>query len=527
MGLALSHVLEPRNRFDDIFKPPRFRSPWEHEVALEKVDEFKRRARSETTKFLKACSLEAQGIGKPQYIMIPKDQFTYRRVAWIDPFDAIKYLSAALLVYPELEAARVNKAELVVHSHRKSDSDDLIFDSHYGYDSFRHNSGELSSKYSGKWKVITDIANFFDRIGNHPLENHLLDSGCDEPTTKLIASILMHWSGGRRSFGIPVGSDASRILSEAALLEVDRKLTHHGLRFIRYVDDFRFFAETRAEAHDAVRFLSEVLAEEGLSLNHKKTSISQILDEEEVFEDGLNPAEETHTPIDTDRRIVVTKRTAVSGKSNISQFYRQPGKDTIKALNSLDIIKHLESMPQRRNAEQEAAIRIAVKYFLYVDQNVDILINLLSLKITSILYIVDALIKDADKLDVDKKIETRNAILDEMDYEKCGYPFLLPLLRLTSAEGYEDQRIAENLPHVHRITDNPIFFREAVFIAFNQFRRGTLRDLAINLYPQAPVSLKRALYYAVENSSKLKDGERSALLKDMRLGTEDPFIRGF
>lgn len=261
IDLALAHILE--RGLDDIIKPPIFGSSLEHSLISNNFLGFKDYHYRDFEKFINSSNLQNQKIGNPSYFLIPKDHHTFRRVSWMDPRDLVCMLSVALLIFPKIEAARIPKSEKIVHSHRMSDEPDSVFDANFGYESFREESGRISQNFLGGWKVISDISNFFDRISNHDLVNKMEEIGCDEKYTKLIENTLFQWSPGRRSIGIPVGTDFSRIISEVALIEIDKRLAKSNIKFVRYVDDYRFFAKNRSEAYDMVRFFSELLSDEG------------------------------------------------------------------------------------------------------------------------------------------------------------------------------------------------------------------------------------------------------------------------
>jgi hypothetical protein len=76
-----------------------------------------------------------------------------------------------------------------------------------------------------------------------------------------------------RSYGLPVGGPASRILAELAINPVDLYLNRKGIPFCRYVDDFHIFANSKEEAFRHLFFLAQILFNEGLSLQRTKTRI--------------------------------------------------------------------------------------------------------------------------------------------------------------------------------------------------------------------------------------------------------------
>ncbi|MEO0667769.1 MAG: RNA-directed DNA polymerase [Pseudomonadota bacterium] len=521
--LAIEHVID--NGLDDIAKPPMFRPSLEMEVITSKADEFRQDAKNETLKFLRTANLANVGIGNPQYYMVPKDQHTLRRVAWIDPFDLVKYLAVSLLLFPHIEKARADKNLNIIHSHRRSDQASKIFDENYGYNSFRAASSILSQQRLGEWKVITDISNFFDRIGNHPLENHLIDCGCDPNITRLGREILFQWSGDRRSFGVPVGSDASRILSEAALLAVDRQLQEQGISYLRYVDDFRFFAGSRAEAYDIVRLLSELLAEEGLTLNNRKTNIFKIQSFEELQETTEQAITATHDKIDENERIEIKRRVQVSGRTSISRFYKHPGRDALRRLKSLSYQEVVAQVTSTSGAEQEEAIRTATKYFIYVRQDVQIIELLLQTKMTSVFYVVDALVKDHDAIHPQVRVMARDVLLSEMGAEICSYPFQIPLLRLCATTGYEDGTLANAVIDRQRHFDNPQFFREATLLSFAQMDRQKIRRMAQEVYQNVAAPMQRSILFAVLNYSRMNEDQRRPILRNLRQSSSDWFIK--
>ena len=72
--------------------------------------------------------------------------------------------------------------------------------------------------------VECDFSNFYDRLNIHRVESILLSSdSIDKDIVHLINQVLLFWAN-QDSYGLPVGSNASRILAEASLVEVDNYL---------------------------------------------------------------------------------------------------------------------------------------------------------------------------------------------------------------------------------------------------------------------------------------------------------------
>lgn len=213
-------------------------------------------------------------------ILVPKKTlFDFRKCAYIEPLDEIIYLSLAIMLSNKIEKERIHKKSKVVYSYRlksdliKEQKPTYLFDLKINYTSFRNDVSNKVKDSKIKVVVSCDISNFYDRLNLHRLENTLLAiNGIDIQAVKLLNELLLYWSN-RDSYGIPVGSNASRILAEASLINVDKYLLDKGINFSRYVDDFRLFANSASQAHSWLSILVERLNQEGLFLNTSKTSI--------------------------------------------------------------------------------------------------------------------------------------------------------------------------------------------------------------------------------------------------------------
>lgn len=522
IDLAIARIIEKGS--DDVFKPPIFSQSLESTVLTTHQGEFTKKAWADTLKFLQVANLQQERIGPTRRGLVTKDQNTFRQVAWLDPFDAVKYLAASLMVFAEIEAERLPKDEGWVHSHRRSDQSTEIFDPTFGYDSFREMSSNLSKDRVGEWKVVTDISNFFDRIGNHTLENHLLNIGCDKKYVTLLREMLLFWAGDRRSFGVPVGSDASRILSEAVLLNVDRKLKEADIVFTRYVDDFRIFAKTRLQALKSVEILTSLLADEGLSLNSRKTEIFQIVDPDEVAAIANRFAGGGHEKIDLNEKIEVKRAVRVSGRTSISRFYREPGKEALKKIIAIPKAEIMDAFHNANEDNVEQQIKLAVKYFIYADQDVGILKTLIDSKITSIFYICDALVKEAEKFDTNRCAEIKAAVFDSFDWSSCAYPLQIPIIRVAAHPSFFEPRFVRAVVDGHLQTDSMLFFREAISLGYPCLDRSRLRKLAMEVFVNVPHFVQRTIYAATRDYAGFSEDEKRPLLKNMKQHAADWFI---
>jgi hypothetical protein len=157
--------------------------------------------------------------------LLPKSNFGFRLGHQIYPTDSVLFTAATLTIAQSIEDRRGASA----FSYRfdpKSDGD-LFSSSHRYRDWLRYQQAALAFGDDIVQVVATDIADFYGRIYHHRLENCLVDYAGRSAVTSYIVGCLRDWRS-RQSFGIPVGSNASRILAEALLCDVDNALKDHG-----------------------------------------------------------------------------------------------------------------------------------------------------------------------------------------------------------------------------------------------------------------------------------------------------------
>jgi hypothetical protein len=134
----------------------------------------------------------------------------------------------------------------------------------------------IARSVDSNFVVTCDISEFYPRLGYHRLENALKQIAGDTPYPKRIMSFLSNFSR-ERSFGLPVGGPAARILSEVTINQIDRLLYGAGMIFTRFADDYHLFVNSREDAYRALIFLSKKLFDnQGLSLQKSKTRIMTV-----------------------------------------------------------------------------------------------------------------------------------------------------------------------------------------------------------------------------------------------------------
>lgn len=202
-------------------------------------------------------------------LLAPSGYTGFRVVTKIQLFWCIYLNGLAIAIAETLEARRFTN----VHSYRfLVDGDEQLFCSNKSWREFKLASVE-QAKFVGSDAVVvqTDISSFYEHLSHHHIENFISDLGGDgRIIAKQINAILSKFTAGR-SFGLPVGGQASRILAELFLHYSDASLTEAGITWYRYVDDYVLITSSNSEAYKALGILAQTLFNWGLTLNKTKT----------------------------------------------------------------------------------------------------------------------------------------------------------------------------------------------------------------------------------------------------------------
>lgn len=226
-------------------------------------------------------------IVRPHRTMLsPKSKYGFRVITQLDPLDFLVYAALIRELGSDIETARISPS--IVFSFRFSPgSGGQLFDANLDYSDFRAKAEELLKTDSRISHVaVTDIADFYPRIYHHRLEASLDNATTSRDHVVSVRRLLSGWNG-TETWGIPVGNAPSRLLAEVAITDVDEALLANGVKFIRYNDDYRIFANGYSQAYRQVAFLADVLyRNHGLTLQPQKTVIATKAEFERRFLPG-------------------------------------------------------------------------------------------------------------------------------------------------------------------------------------------------------------------------------------------------
>ncbi len=257
--------------YSDFFpKPPEF------DVILDSWPHFK--------KHLADVDLDEYKAYRPSLeLSAPKSVINLRRVTLLHPLDLIIFTSIVRVMRDDIEANRIEESEKRVFSFRTSASEPkALYKSRPSHAEFKLEVWGRARKNKKGWMVLADIADFYYRLYQHRVRN-AVEAAATNPRNVRLAGILekllRRFGADNVSFGIPIGPAASRLLAEVAITDVDNALLSHSINFVRYIDDYVIFTDSKEAADWAVRQLGEILySYHGLTLQTAKTKVIKCSD---------------------------------------------------------------------------------------------------------------------------------------------------------------------------------------------------------------------------------------------------------
>lgn len=335
-----------------------------------------------------------------QYILTPKNRyvFDYRKAAIINPSCVVKFLAIVFQYADVIEAARLPVDKNIIFSCRFSPNDEGIFDKNTGYSNWREETKKRAEESDCNYIVSCDIAAFYDRVNIHRIESTLLSIGVDEKLVKTTNDLLLFWSK-KDSYGIPVGNVASRILAEAALIDIDQYLMAEGIVFTRYVDDYQLFAPNLLAAQEWMNKLTTRLFRDGLMLNTGKTQLKKTAPIKEDESETVKEEDSAEAVLK-----VITKLTG--GYNRIVRKFIMPAEDKHKSFLDIDLSSELKFLEEQTIVEFSGIQKVVIAAL--VQQKFDVLKRIAEVCVHylySLDYFIDMLLKNSDFIPNDERNE--------------------------------------------------------------------------------------------------------------------------
>ena len=504
---AINNIIKEGTTDVELFKKP-------FEIKLLENNEIRREIIENVVKSIKKCNFEELKISKIGHVLVPKKNLCdYRKCAWIDVIDEIKYLTLVLLMAKDIEVARDNKSNKKVFSYRlkTKGNNGYIFDNEYNYTSFRNRIAEKSKMKNKRIVVECDISNFYDRLNLHRLESILLSiEKIDKDAIKLLNEILLFWSN-RDSYGLPVGSNASRILAEAALIEIDNYLISKNIDFCRFVDDYRIFAKSASEAHKNLAILVERLNKEGLFLNFSKTNIKELIknDDKQKQEkkENKNFNVEVFNKIIRGYSGLIPLKFRELSDSEKNKFTNEDENENILKLKDTLLIDPKEFI---------VTIKIIVAKEKY--DRLSEISEIIDRFPQFIPYYVDILIKYASKIPRNTINKIKNNMSKWITEDEIPEYIKVYVIRLFSIDEFKDKEIVFRAFRNIKRNAGDYIGRAILESLENDLKRGEVIEIR-DYYTRADIWEKREILKIVQK--KLNVGENRPFFKDIKLHSQD------
>lgn len=150
------------------------------------------------------------------------------------------------------------------------------------YKNFRKDSDpEPKLAIGARFLVEADISACFPSIYSHSIPWALIgkqeakDDRDNSQYYNLLDMLIRNVKYGE-THGILIGPHSSNLISEIILTSVDREMYLKGYRYVRNIDDYSCYVDSREKAEDFLRDLSVELKKYELELNHKKSKILEL-----------------------------------------------------------------------------------------------------------------------------------------------------------------------------------------------------------------------------------------------------------
>ena len=202
--------------------------------------------------------------------IVPKEKLSYRRATQLHPQDSI-LLTALVYQYGQgIEDRRLPKEFVFSYRFNPTAEQGL-----YGPEGLWNDFWTTAFKKVKHYPVVLycDIADFYNQIYHHTVENQLRESGFPKPEVKWIIDLFGETTAGV-SRGIPIGPHAAHLIAESTLIPIDNSLRANGIEFLRYADDILVFCHTEEEATSSLQIIAHSLdQQQKLMVQNQKTKI--------------------------------------------------------------------------------------------------------------------------------------------------------------------------------------------------------------------------------------------------------------
>ncbi|WP_156905504.1 RNA-directed DNA polymerase [Maritalea myrionectae] len=269
-------------------------------------------------------------------VLAPKSRYGFRVAHQLPYLDTIFFTAAVIEVGAELEQLKVSDSDFGPFAYRfKDQGDGSIFEVGHTFKDWIEWQIDYEADSTFDQVIFTDIADFYQRIYFHRIENVLRTASPNQKVINLIERVIKAIRA-KQSYGIPVGCTASRLIAEAVLTDFDHHILSEEYPYTRFVDDMRIYIEEDEDPYSVLAVVAETLASEGLTLNAQKT---RVLDREEYRTFLEEEATDTFEKAEQDAFNILVR--------SIYFDEDEPSEEELEQLRALNLVGMLEEQLER------------------------------------------------------------------------------------------------------------------------------------------------------------------------------------
>jgi hypothetical protein len=151
---------------------------------------------------LSQLDISALAPGASRRFIVPKHDLSYRQATQLDPLDSLFMTALVYSFGDKIEERRRAQSEQQVFSYRfQPSAEGELYGSLSGWNLFWTHCSKTAERYSTV--LIADIADFYNQIYHHTLENQLGESGWPNQAIQWIVRLLESTSA-KVSRGVPL-----------------------------------------------------------------------------------------------------------------------------------------------------------------------------------------------------------------------------------------------------------------------------------------------------------------------------------
>lgn len=213
--------------------------------------------------------------GPCRRFLVPKDDFSYRQATQLDPQDSIIFCALIYEYGAEIERRRLAADTIFSYRFRPT-----LVDGLYGEKESWNKFWESAYRKANSFPLVLycDIADFYNQIYHHTIENQLIASSFPNQVTKWLIGLFESTTAGV-SRGVPIGPHATHLIAESTLIPIDNSLRAQGVDFLRYADDILVFCSSEQEARATLGKIATTLdQQQRLMLQRHKTKLFNQVD---------------------------------------------------------------------------------------------------------------------------------------------------------------------------------------------------------------------------------------------------------